>query len=77
VDIPVIALAKIGKNDGKLFTKFSKNYAQLSKLPPNLSNLFLQIRDEAHRFAIGYNKLRRFKKINYPEAEPQGIPTLR
>jgi len=62
VDIPVIALAKIGKNDGKLFTKFSKNYAQLSKLPPNLSNLFLQIRDEAHRFAIGYNKLRRFKK---------------
>ncbi len=67
IDIPTIALAKIGDkdsamfatSDGKLFTKFSRNYAQLSKLPPNLSNLFLQIRDEAHRFAIGYNKRRR------------------
>ncbi|HOI96971.1 MAG TPA: GIY-YIG nuclease family protein [Candidatus Pacearchaeota archaeon] len=59
IDIPTIALAKIGDSDGKLFTKFSRNYAQLSKLPPNLSNLFLQIRDEAHRFAIGYNKKRR------------------
>ncbi len=71
IDIPTIALAKIGDkdsamfatSDGKLFTKFSRNYAQLSKLPPNLSNLFLQIRDEAHRFAIGYNKLRRKKEI--------------
>jgi excinuclease ABC subunit C len=71
IDIPTIALAKIGDkdsamfatSDGKLFTKFSKNYAQLSKLPPNLSNLFLQVRDEAHRFAIGYNKLRREKEI--------------
>lgn len=71
IDIPTIALAKIGDNssatftisDGKLFTKFSRNYAQLSKLPPNLSNLFLRVRDEAHRFAIGYNKLRRKKEI--------------
>jgi excinuclease ABC subunit C len=74
IDIPTIALAKIGDkdsamfatSDGKLFTKFSKNYAQLSKLPPNLSNLFLQVRDEAHRFAIGYNKLRREKEIKKP-----------
>ncbi len=63
IDIPTIALAKIGDKDGKLFTKFSRNYAQLSKLPPNLSNLFLQVRDEAHRFAIGYNRSRRLKKI--------------
>lgn len=61
IDIPTIALAKT--SDGKLFTKFSRNYAQLSKLPPNLSNLFLRVRDEAHRFAIGYNKLRRKKEI--------------
>lgn len=66
IDIPTIALAKIGDSDGKLFTKFSRNYAQLSKLPPNLSNLFLQVRDEAHRFAIGYNKLRREKEIKKP-----------
>ena len=62
-NIPVLALAKIGDKDGKLFSPFSKNYSQLSKLPPNLSNLFLQIRDEAHRFAIGYNRLRCIKKI--------------
>jgi len=59
INIPVLALAKIGDKDGKLFTPYSKNCAQLSKLPGNLSNLFLQIRNEAHRFAIGYNKLRR------------------
>jgi len=62
-NIPVLAVAKIGDKDGKLFTKFSKNYAQLSKLPSNLSNLLLQIRNEAHRFAIGYNRLRREKII--------------
>jgi len=59
IGIPVVALAKIGDKDGKLFTPFSKNYAQLSKLPSNLSNLFLQIRNESHRFAIIYNKKRR------------------
>lgn len=63
IDIPTIALAKIGSKDGKLFTKFSKNYAKLSKLPKDLSNLFLQIRDESHRFAIGYNKQRRAKNL--------------
>lgn len=59
IGIPVVALAKVGKNDGKIFSRYSKHYARLSKLPPNLSNLFLQIRDEAHRFAIAYNRQRR------------------
>lgn len=63
VDIPVVALAKIGKSDGKVFSPYSKNYAQLSKLPKNIANLFLEARNEAHRFAIGYNKLRRDKEI--------------
>jgi len=63
IDIPVVALAKIKNSDGKLFSPFSKNYSQLSKLPPNLSNLFLQIRDEAHRFAIDYNRKRRNEKF--------------
>jgi len=73
-DIPVLALAKIGdkdgppngearRNGGKLFSPFSKNYAQLLKLPKNIADPLLQIRDEAHRFAINYNKLQRKKMI--------------
>lgn len=59
IKIPTVALAKIGDKDGKLFSPFSKNYAQLSRLPKNIASLLLQIRDEAHRFAIGYNRQRR------------------
>ncbi len=62
-NIPVMALAKIGDKDGKLFTKFSKNYAQLSKLPNNIAHIILNVRDEAHRFAITYNKKRRNEKF--------------
>jgi len=64
IGIPVIGLAKIGSKDGKIFSPFSKNYAQLSKLPPSLANFFLQIRDEAHRFAITFNKQRRENALN-------------
>jgi len=64
IDIPTIALAKIGDKDGKLFTKFSKNYAQLSKLPKEIAHLLIKVRDESHRFAIGYNKQRRIRFIN-------------
>lgn len=59
ISIPVLGLAKIGKNDGKLFSPYSKNYAQLKKMPPSLSAMFLHLRDEAHRFAISYNKVQR------------------
>ena len=59
IDMPVVALAKIGDNDGKLFSPFSRNYAKISNLPKNVANQFLRIRDEAHRFAISYNKSRR------------------
>lgn len=66
-DIPTIALAKIGDSDGKLFTKFSKNYAQLSKLPKEIAHLLIKVRDESHRFAISYNKQRRIKNIKKRE----------
>jgi len=61
VNIPVLGLAKIGKNDGKLFSLYSKNYAQLKKIPPNLSAIFLRLRDEAHRFAITGMRAKRAK----------------
>jgi len=63
IEIPVLALAKIKKHSGKLYSPFSKNSALLDKLPQDLKNLFLQVRDEAHRFAISYHKLRRKKKL--------------
>jgi len=59
INIPTVALAKIGNKNGKIFSPYSKNYTQLSKLPKNLADIFLRIRDEAHRFAIAYNKKRR------------------
>jgi len=63
IDIPVLSLAKIKKHSGKLYSPFSKNFALLDELPQDLKNLFLQIRDEAHRFAISYHKLRRKKSL--------------
>lgn len=63
IDIPILALAKRGKHSGKLYSRFSKNFTDLEELPLELRNLFLRIRDEAHRFAISYHKLRRKKSI--------------
>lgn len=58
---PVVALAKIKKNSGKLFSPFSREFVIIDKFPEELRNLFLRVRDEAHRFAISYHKLRRKK----------------
>ena len=62
--IPVIALAKIKRSGGKLFSPYSRNFVLLDNLPKELRDLFLQVRDEAHRFAITYHKLRRKNKLN-------------
>ena len=61
IEISVLALAKIKKHSGKLYSPFSKSFVLIDKLPQEIKNLFLQIRDEAHRFAITYHKLRRRK----------------
>ncbi len=60
--IPSLSLAKKEKTSGKIFSLFSKNFVLLDEFPLDIRNLFLQIRDEAHRFAISYQKKRR---INY------------
>jgi excinuclease UvrABC nuclease subunit len=64
IDIPVLSLAKMKKHSGKLYSPFSKNFILLDELPEEIKNLFLQIRDEAHRFAISYHKIRRKKELN-------------
>jgi len=59
--IKVLSLAK-RKND--LYIQGEAKPIPLSLLPQDISNLFLRIRDEAHRFAISYHrKLRRKKMI--------------
>lgn len=65
LQIPVLAITKIERNPhkAKIFSPFSKKSLNLQNLPPELARFFLQIRDEAHRFAIGYNKKRRLMKL--------------
>ncbi len=51
--IPVLAIAK-RKNE--LYVEGRKRPILLKKLPREIFNLILQLRDEAHRFAIKYHK---------------------
>jgi len=60
-NIPVIAIAK---KENKLFLKSGRQIF-LKTLPREIFNLILQLRDEAHRFAIAYHKkLRKVKTFN-------------
>jgi excinuclease ABC subunit C len=58
--IKVMALAK-RKNE--LFIEGQKNPILLKTLPREIFNLILQLRDEAHRFAISYHKKLREKDL--------------
>jgi len=64
IPFPVLALAKSEKRSGKIFSLFSKQFVWLDQFPENIRNIFLQTRDEAHRFAIRYNKKRRLKNLD-------------
>jgi excinuclease ABC subunit C len=58
--ISVLALAK-SKNE--LFIEEQKKSILLKNLPREIFNLILQLRDEAHRFAISYHKKLREKDL--------------
>ncbi len=59
-NIPVIALAK---EENKLYVERRKKPVLLKSLPREIFNLILQLRDEAHRFAISYHKQLRAKGL--------------
>lgn len=52
-DIPYLGLAK---KEERLYCPYSKNSILLSSLPPEIANLLMRGRDEAHRFAINYHR---------------------
>lgn len=58
--IKVISLAK---RENKLYIENQKKPILLKNMPREIFNLILQLRDEAHRFAIFYHKKLREKKL--------------
>ncbi|MFH1714032.1 MAG: GIY-YIG nuclease family protein [Candidatus Nealsonbacteria bacterium] len=58
-----IPTAAIAKKENKLYSDKKKDPLFLKSLPRDVFDLILQLRDEAHRFAIAYHKKLRRKKI--------------
>lgn len=64
LSIPVIALAKGVGRDMRNGTIYSPHGSiPLSSLPPSISEILLRLRDEAHRFAITYQRLHHKKTL--------------
>jgi len=59
-NIPVMALAK---KENKLYIENKKEPLLLKTMPREIFNLILQLRDEAHRFAIAYHHKLRIKTL--------------
>jgi len=56
-------IVSLAKRNNRLFVQGKKNPIFLKGLPKEISDLFLQIRDEAHRFAITYHRKLRKDKL--------------
>src|SRR3989338_9219206 len=59
LDIPVVALAK---KEEELWVSSSRKFT-LKQLSPILLHLFQHIRNESHRFAINFHKIRRSRAL--------------
>ena len=58
-----ISVSALAKKENKLFIERQKNPVLLKSLPREVFNLILQLRDEAHRFAISYH--RKLREIDF------------
>jgi excinuclease UvrABC nuclease subunit len=65
INVPSIALAKKKrkKSAGRIYSQYVRKGLDLDKLPEEVKNTLLRIRDEAHRFAITYHRERRTKVL--------------
>jgi excinuclease ABC subunit C len=58
-----IKVMAIAKKKNELFIEGRKKSIMLNSLPREIFNLILQLRDEAHRFAISYHKKLRERRL--------------
>lgn len=56
-----IKVLSLAKKENRLFIEGRKQTVFLKSLPRDISNLILQLRDEAHRFAVAYHRRLREK----------------
>ena len=70
---PKIPIASIAKKHEYIYTPYSNKPLNIDKLS-NEGILLQQLRDEAHRFAIGYHrKLRSKRSLDHPLQKINGI----
>ena len=58
-----IKVVSLAKKENRLYIEKRKRPLLLNNLPREISNLILQLRDEAHRFAISYHRKLREKAL--------------
>jgi excinuclease ABC subunit C len=58
-----IKVLAIAKEENKLFIETQRKPILLKSLPREIFNLILQLRDEAHRFALSYHRKLRHKRL--------------
>jgi excinuclease ABC subunit C len=65
LNIPVVGIAKgiDRKKDEFILEKFSSRTPELERITANYANILKQVRNEAHRFAITFHRLRLKKKF--------------